>query len=223
MASMKAVCLGGDLDGFAGKNHAEGPYDLSAVISPGERVILVCHGAPYAKSSEPGVESVISPELRKYEIHALLIAHRADPASPIELNRVRHDLRPQCGRVFGLARGWDKIQPPTRERILEFAASDDALPHDAEVQALLGYDSVLTRLTMRVALEIALRELESSASMRSKAKTVSREVLLAPAFTIGESEPSLNDIAVRVKAGLNSESETLSELVSQALTGLRGR
>jgi hypothetical protein len=218
---MRAVCLGGDLDGFAGKNHAEGPYDLSTVISQGERVILVCHGAPYAKSSEPGTESVISPELQKYHIHALLIAHRAEPASPIELSRVRNDLRPKCERIFGLTLGWDKIRPPTRDRILEFAGSEDATPQDPEVQGLLGYHSPLTRLAMRVGLEIALRELEGGSRLATPGADMPPAVLLAPALTIGESEPSLNAMALRIKSGLGSGREALGELVSQALTQFR--
>lgn len=218
---MRAVCLGGDLDGFASKNHAEGPYDLSTVISPGERVILVCHGAPYAKSSEPGTESVISPELQKYEIHALIIAHRAEPASPIELSRVRNDLRPKCERIFGLTLGWDKIRPPSRDRILKFASSEDPVPQDPEVQALLGYDSPLTRLAMRVSLEIALRELESGSKLHTPGGDMTPALLLAPALTIGEGEPSLNAMALSIRSGLDSDSEALGEVVSHALTQLR--
>jgi hypothetical protein len=219
VANMKAICVGGGLAGFTTASHAKSPYSLKGMIEPDEPVVLVCHGPPYVMLGE--TEPEILPEMLEYRIHAVVLTHRADPASPAELHDLKHDLVNHCQRVFGLARGWDKIEPRTRERVLQFASSEETMPQDPEVQTLLGYHSPLTRLAMRVSLEIALRELDSGSRLRTPGANMSLALLLAPAISIGESEPTLNAMTDRLKSGLNSGREALSEFVSQALSQLR--
>lgn len=216
---MKTICVGGGLAGFTSASHARSPYNLKEMIQPDEPVVLVCHGPPYVMLSDP--EPQLPAEMLGYKIHAVVLTHRADPASASELHDLKTDLADHCQRVFGLTRGWDKIESATRARILKFAGSEDTVPQDPEVQALLGYHSPLTRLAMRVSLEIALRELESGAKLHTPGGDMLPALLLAPALTIGESEPSLNAMALRIRSGLDSGSEALGDHVRQALTQFR--
>ncbi|HMG73258.1 MAG TPA: hypothetical protein VK582_07125 [Pyrinomonadaceae bacterium] len=216
---MRSICLGGELSGFTGESHADGTLDLSRVAKEGERIVLVCHGAPYVMSAAS--ETVLSPDLLKYKIQAVILTHRAEAAAPGELEDFKKDIRVQCQRVFGLTRGWEKLDASLRARLLEFVTSEDAFPADAEIQSLIGYDSPRARLALRVALEIAFRELESGLKSPIPAADLSNSVLLSPALTIAQQEPSLNQTMAGIRGALSSNRPVLREQVSRALDQLR--
>ena len=216
---MRSICLGGELSGFTGESHADGTLDLSRVVQEGERIVLVCHGAPYVRSSAS--ETVLSPELLKYKIHGVILTHRAESAAPGELDDFKKDIRAQCQRVFGLTRGWEKLDASMRARLLDFVTSEDTFPADAEIQSLIGYDSPRTKLALRVALEIAFRELESGLRSPLPAADLSTAVLLSPALAIAQQEPSLNQTMAGIRSALNSDRTALREQVSRALDQLR--
>src|SRR5262245_60107406 len=104
---MKLICLGGKLASFIPDRVAGGVADLEDVVINSEPFILVCHGgSPYMQPSsdeEPAVP-VIDPELLTYKLHAVLLTHRSDPASPKQLETLAEDLKQVCSRVFGLRR-----------------------------------------------------------------------------------------------------------------------
>ena len=182
---MKVICLGGELAGFSPDSHAYAPSDLEDRINDGERIVLVCHGASlYVQLSDQEVQ--LSAELLKYHLHAVVLTHRADAASSTQVNELKKDLAQQCQRVFGLTRGWNTINAAQRARVIEFLESEELSPQDSEVQALLGYDSPVAKLALRVALEIALRELEGSRLPRSSVAEMSTAMLLSPALAIAQ-------------------------------------
>lgn len=216
---MKVICVGGGLAGFTSSNHAKTPANLKQLLQPGERVVLVCHGPPYVMLGGP--EPELAPELKNYTIHAVVLTHRADATSPSELKDLKDDLGNQCRRVLGLTQGWDKIAAAARAQVLDFATSDDNVPDSLQVQVLLGYHSPVTRLSMRVALEIALRELENPSGLQIQGATMTPAELLAPALAIARTESSLNDLATGLEQVVNSERKVVSDFVSDALNQLR--
>lgn len=216
---MKVICVGGGLAGFNSSNHAKTPANLKQLLQPGEQVVLVCHGPPYVMLGGP--EPELAPELKNYAIHTVVLTHRADATSPSELKDLKDDLSNQCQRVLGLSQGWDKIAPATRAEILDFAISDDDAPRSLEVQVLLGYHSPLTRLSMRVALEIALRELENPSVLHIPETKMTPAQLLAPALAIARTESSLNDLATSLEQVVKSDRTVVSEFISEILNQLR--
>lgn len=216
---MKVICVGGGLAGFTSSTHAETPSNLQQLLQPGEHVVLVCHGPPYVMLSGP--EPQLAPELSNYTIQAVVLTHRAEATSSSELKDLKDDLGSQCRRVLGLTQGWDRIAAATRSEILDFAASNDRVPRNLEVQALLGYDSPLTRLSMRVALEIALRELDSPLGLHVSGVTMTPAELLAPALEIARTEQSFSEMAAGLENAVSSDPKTLRESVSEALDQLR--
>jgi hypothetical protein len=165
-----------------------------------------------------GPEPELAPELKNYTIHAVILTHRADATSPSELKDLKDDLSTQCQRVLGLTQGWDKITATARAQIIDFAISNDDVPGSLQVQVLLGYHSPLTRLSMRVALEIVL---ESPSALQIPEATMTPAQLLAPALAIARTESSLNDLATGLEKAVNADPKVLSEVVSEALNQLR--
>jgi hypothetical protein len=217
---MKTVCLGGDLKGFASDHLAPSVADLEDVAQKTETVVLVCHGSsPYRRISE--TEVAIDPELLSYDLHAVALTHRGHSASAAQLAELKKDLAPNCQRVFGLTRGWDTLEAGQRAAVISFLESNETAPADPDVQALLGYDSPVSRLALRVALEIALRELEGGIRQKAPAAEISANALLSPALTVAEQEPSLTQVVSGIREALSSDQESLQKLVSRALLELR--
>ena len=212
---MKVICLGGALAGFTPDSNAASAADLKRLAQPGERIVLVCHGAPYDDTS------TLFPEIKEYDLCAVVLTHRRDATSPVQLEELQKDLRLQCRRVFGLTRGWNNLSEEERERVRAFLLGNDLAPADADLQVLFGMDSPVSKLAFRVALEIALRELEGRRSSRNTGMQSNAERLLSPAFALAQQDAELAPTADALRKALTSDNKTLREQLRNALASLQ--
>jgi hypothetical protein len=217
---MKLICLGGILIGFTRASNAAQTKELKAMVEDNESVVLVCHGAPYESGDQNQTGSLPS-ALLELDLHALLLAHRDHGRSIPQLNELQKQLAPTCKRVFGMTRGWDTIDAGQRAKVISFLESNESAPADSDVQTLLGYDSPVSRLALRVALEIALRDLEGGIPQTALATELSANALLAPALLVAEQEPALTEVVTGIREALASDPESLQKQVSRALVELR--
>jgi hypothetical protein len=218
--NMKTICVGGDLAGFPEESHVFKATGLATLVADHDPVVLVCHGLSiYERESD--VSFKISPALSNYHLQAVAIAHRDHGAASSELEQVRKDLGNQCKRVFGLTRGWEGLKDSQRDLIIEFLESSESAPSSPEVQKLLGFDSPVSRLALRVALEIALREFGGEAPGKRLGNALPVETLLAPVLAIAEQEPSLAHEVSRISQALATDRKSLRHEITQALSELR--
>lgn len=212
---MKVICLGGSLAGFTPESNAASAADLKRLAQPGERIVLVCHGAPYDYTS------TLFPEIKEYDLCAVVLTHRRDATSPVQLDDLQKDLKPHCRRVFGLTRGWNNLSEEEHEKVFAFLTDNDLAPADADLQILFGTDSPVSRLAFRVALEIALRELEGRRSSRNTGMQLNAERLLSPAIALAQHDAELAPTADALRKALTSDNKTLREQVRNALASLQ--
>jgi len=212
---MKVICLGGSLAGFTQDSNAASAGDLKELAQPGERIVLVCHGAPYDHTS------TLFPEIKEYDLCAVVLTHRRDATSPEQLEVLQKDLRLQCRRVFGLTRGWNNLSDEEHEKVLAFLTCDDLAPADPDLQTLFGMDSPVSKLAFRVALEIALRELEGRRSSRNTGVPLNTERLLSPAIALAQHDADLAPTADALRKALTSDHKTLREQLRNALASIK--
>jgi hypothetical protein len=219
---MKTICVGGDLAGFTKETHVYKPVGLANLVSKDEPVVLVCHGLSiYERESDSDVSLRLLPETREYNLHAIAIAHRDHGAGSFELDQVRKDLGNKCNKMFGLTRGWENLKDSQRDLIISFLESTDMAPSQPEVQKLLGFDSPVSRLALRVALEIALRELDGDAPTKRPGSALPLETLLGPVLALAQQEPSLASSVSGISRALTADRKCLPQEITQALSELR--
>ena len=214
---MKTICIGGDLTGLS-ENHVYQASDLEDPVDNKEPLVLVCHGLSiYDRAANDSF--VISPVLSYHNLHAVVIAHRDNGAIASELDQVQNDLGGQCKRIFGLTRGWETLSDTQRDLVIGFLESSENAPSNPEVQKLLGFDSPVSRLALRVALEIALRELNGQAPKRP-GNPLAVDTLLAPVLALAEQEPSLAPNVSGISRALATDRKNLPQEITQALSNL---
>lgn len=214
---MKTICVGGELAGFFGPTHV---FKLTSRVNQDEPLVLICHGLSiYERESD--VSFTLSPLINNYNLQAIAIAHRGDSASPSELEQLRKDLGDRCQRIFGLTRGWDNLKDSQRRLIIDFLESSELAPSHPEVQKLLGFDSPVSRLALRFALEIALRELDGTTPTKRPGNALPLETLLAPALALAQQEPSLAPSVTGISNALAADRKRLPQEITQALSELR--
>ena len=214
---MKVICLGGALAGFNRDSNAASAGDLKRLAQPGERIVLLCHGAPYDHTS------TLFPEIKEYELSAVVLTHRNDATSPLQLEELQKDLRLICRRVFGLTRGWNTLTEEEHEKVIAFLIRDDLAPADADLQALFGMDSPVSKLAFRVALEIALRELEARRSSRNTGMQLNAERLLSPAIAVAQHDAELAPTADELRKALTSDTKALRDHLRTVLASLKSQ
>lgn len=211
---MKIICLFGELRGFSRDSVAESTEELLKMTG-GEQVVVVSHGLPTANSGEKVDPLLLRQDLH---LHAFLLAQTGSSVSPMELEYLQQKLAQKCTRTFGMVRGWNSIPVDQRTKILDFLQSSETVPSDPNVQSLLGFDSPVLRLALRVALEIALRELSGETSHQP---AMTPENLLSPAITLARREPSLSSTVIGITRALESDHKRLPHEISLALTELQ--
>jgi hypothetical protein len=189
-----------------------------------EKVVIVCHGMPEDVNRETD-ELEIYPQLLALNLQAVLLAQRGSSADAKQQRQLTAFLSNKCKRVFGLTVGWDSDalnKENLRAGILDFLKCDEDVPSNAEVQKVLGFALPITRLALRIALEITVREFEKDKPENSNANEARLRIqnLLAPALTIARRESSLNQLAVRIEASFGDRARLHEEMMS-ALSWLR--
>jgi hypothetical protein len=159
---------------------------------------------------------LLSAELR---LHAFLLVQSGNAASSGEFDYLKKRLAEKCLRTFRMVKGWDS-QSAHWKKIIGFLESPDVAPTNPEIQKLLGFDSPVSRLALRVALEIALRELNGQLPKRP-GSPLPVETLLAPALALAEQEPSLAPSVTGISRALATDRKSLPQEITQALSGLR--
>jgi hypothetical protein len=211
---MKTICLFGDFRGFPNDAVAESTEELLKKAGD-EEVVVISHGMPTGNANETVDPLLLTPDLH---LHAFLLAQSGSPASLTDLEYLKDKLARACPRTFGMVRGWNSTQSEHRAKIINFLQSFETAPSDPDVQSLLGFDSPVARLALRVALEIALRELSGGTSTRHN---LNLETLLSPAIRLAEQEPALAASLTGVSRALESDRKSLPHEISLALAELR--
>jgi hypothetical protein len=219
---MKVICLGGDLIGL--DPVVAKVADLEEYAAADERLVLVCHGLPTekVKDKETGKDyNGFSPALLDFNLHAVVLAHRDHAPAPEHLGELREHVGTKCPRTFAMTRGWDTLDPDTRRKLIEFLKSDEADPAEEGVRVLLGGDSPVAKLALRVALEIAQEELGGMKGRGGGRAAPGLKALFAPAFDVARREAALADAVGGIATALASGGkERLREEVARALNAL---